>query len=72
MSEETYLRLREFLDNMPGGYPSTPSGVEIRILKKLFAPEEADLCLKLKKDPEAVSAIAARLQGRALEAPRPR
>ncbi len=33
------LRLREFLNNMPGGYPETESGVELRILEKFFTPE---------------------------------
>jgi hypothetical protein len=33
------LRLREFLNNIPGGYPETESGVELRILEKFFTPE---------------------------------
>jgi ferredoxin len=61
MSEEVYTRLREFLDNLPGGYPKTPSGVEIRILKKLFTPEDAELTMKLPREPEEVSTIAERL-----------
>jgi NAD-dependent dihydropyrimidine dehydrogenase PreA subunit len=61
MSEELYSRLREFLHTFPGGYPSTPTGVELKILKKLFSPEDADLCLKLKKEPEALADIAKRL-----------
>ena len=40
MSEEIYARLREFMDALPGGYPATPSGVEIKLLKKLFTPEQ--------------------------------
>ena len=42
MGEDVYLKLREFMNTLPAGYPSTPSGVEIRILKKLFSPEEAE------------------------------
>lgn len=61
MSEDVYSRLREFLDAMPGGFPATAGGVEIRILKKLFTPDEAELTLKLKDIPERVSEIAARL-----------
>src|SRR3990172_8859205 len=60
MSEEIYLRLREFLDQLPGGYPKTPSGVEMKILKKLFRPEDAELVMKLTRQPEELSAIAAR------------
>ena len=33
------LRLRGFLDNIPGCYPETGSGVESRILEKFFTPE---------------------------------
>lgn len=58
--EEVYLRLREFLDRMPGGYPRTDSGVEIRILKKFFTPEEAEMTMHLTPMPEPVSAIAER------------
>jgi Pyruvate/2-oxoacid:ferredoxin oxidoreductase delta subunit len=60
MSEDVYLRLREFMDTLPAGYPATPSGVEIRILKKLFTPEQAELTLKLSSEPEEVETIAAR------------
>jgi Na+-translocating ferredoxin:NAD+ oxidoreductase subunit B len=58
---DVYERLREFLDTLPAGYPATPTGVEIRILKKLFSPEEAELTMKLSRDPEPVSVVAARI-----------
>jgi NAD-dependent dihydropyrimidine dehydrogenase PreA subunit len=58
---EVYTRLREFLDTFPGGYPTTPTGVEMKILKKLFSPEHAELCLSLQKEPERVADIASRL-----------
>ena len=61
MNEDVYKRLREFLDAMPGGFPSTESGVEIKILKKLYTPEEAELTMKLKEEPEEVSDIASRI-----------
>ncbi len=61
MSEDVYTKLREFLDAMPGGFPATDSGVEIKILKKLYTPEEAKLTMQLKEEPESVSDIAARL-----------
>jgi electron transport complex protein RnfB len=61
MDNNVYARLREFMDTLPAGYPSTPSGVEIRILKKLFSPEEAELTMQLKTEPEEVPAIAVRL-----------
>lgn len=61
MTEDVYTRLREFLHTFPGGYPSTPDGVEIQILKKLFSPEDAELFLVLNKEPEALADIARRL-----------
>ena len=61
MSDEVYTQLREFLDNMPGCYPATESGVEMKILKKLFTPEQAEITMKLTPMPEPVSEIAPRL-----------
>jgi NAD-dependent dihydropyrimidine dehydrogenase PreA subunit len=61
MKEDVYVRLREFLDAMPGGFPATESGVEIKILKKLYTPEEAELTMQLNVTPETVSDIAGRI-----------
>ncbi|MCJ7548032.1 MAG: 4Fe-4S binding protein [Deltaproteobacteria bacterium] len=61
MSTDVYTRLREFMDTLPAGFPATPTGVEIKILKKLFTPEQAELAMKLGKEAEEVSAIAARI-----------
>lgn len=61
MSEPVYSDLREFLDQMPTGFPSTPSGVEIKILRKLFTPDEARLVMQLDKIPEDVSTISRRI-----------
>ncbi len=61
MSEDVYTRLREFLDKLPGGYPATDIGIEIRILKKLFSPEHAELTMKLTREPEDASSVAGRI-----------
>ncbi len=61
MSDDVYTRLREFMDTLPAGYPATPTGVEIKILKKLYSPEEAELTMKLKDAPEEVPVIADRI-----------
>ena len=45
--EDVYKRLAAHLDDLPAGFPPTESGVEIRILKKLFAEDEAELALLL-------------------------
>lgn len=62
MEDNTYNRLRGFLDTLPTGYPETLSGVEIKILKRLFTPEQAELTMKLKQAPEEVSLIAERIK----------
>jgi H+/Na+-translocating ferredoxin:NAD+ oxidoreductase subunit B len=59
--ENVYQRLRERLDDMAVGYPATESGVEIRILKKIFTEPQADLFVKLRPIPEAPKDIAERL-----------
>ena len=61
MSEQIYTQLREFMDKMPGGYPGTESGIEIRILKRLFSPDHAALMLNLKPVYEEASTIAQRI-----------
>jgi H+/Na+-translocating ferredoxin:NAD+ oxidoreductase subunit B len=60
MPNEVYLRLREFLDRLPGGFPATDTGVEIELLKRYFTPEEAELAILLKSMPEPVATIAER------------
>ena len=57
---DVYQTLAKHLDKLPGGFPATASGVEIRILKRLFSPEEAELAVCLNMMPEAPEAIAAR------------
>ncbi|MBN2388033.1 MAG: 4Fe-4S binding protein [Anaerolineales bacterium] len=60
MTDDVYTRLAIALDRLPNGYPRTASGVEIRILQKIFSPEEAALACALTGTPESVEAIAAR------------
>jgi len=58
---ELYKQLAEHLDKLPAGYPATDSGVELRILKRLFTEEEARTALGLTMLPETVGPIAKRL-----------
>ncbi len=60
--EDTYKKLALHLDNTPSGFPETETGVELRILKQLFTPEEAALALSLIMIPETAEAIAERAQ----------
>ncbi|HYB89468.1 MAG TPA: 4Fe-4S binding protein [Candidatus Binataceae bacterium] len=66
MSEEIYRKLAKVLDSLPNGFPSTPDGVEIKLLKKVFTPDEADLFCDLKLSFEAAPQIAQRT-GRPLD-----
>ncbi|MBN2298295.1 MAG: 4Fe-4S binding protein [Deltaproteobacteria bacterium] len=57
---EVYERLRKRLDEMATGYPSTEAGVEIRLLKHLFRPEDAELFLAMSSSEQTPEEIAAR------------
>lgn len=45
---EVYRRLQEHFNSFPLRFPATESGVEIRLLKRLFTPEEADIASVIK------------------------
>lgn len=60
MTTDLYNRLAHHLDNLPGGFPRTESGVEIRILRRLFTPEDAELAPHLTLIPEGPRVIARR------------
>jgi len=59
--DDIYRRLARRLDELPHGFPSTESGVELRILAKIFSPEDARLTLELRPIPERADTIAKRL-----------
>jgi len=52
-----YRELQKYLNSLPIDYPETKSGVEIRILKHLFTPEEAEIALNLKIIPQEPKAL---------------
>ena len=58
---DVYEKLAKHLNTLPGGFPPTDTGVELRILKRLFTPEEADIAAGLTMMTEPVPGIAARL-----------
>ena len=66
MSDQVYLKLAKVLDTLPNGFPSTESGVEMKLLKKVFAPMEADLFCDLRLHFETAGQIAERT-GRPVE-----
>lgn len=61
--DELYRTLQHHLDRMPVAYPATESGVEIRILRQLFTPDEARLALCLSAIPETLRTVHRRLGG---------
>ena len=58
--DNVYHQLARHLDNLPGGFPSTDSGVELRILQQLFSEPDAALALKLTVIPETPRVVARR------------
>ena len=61
MSDYVYEQLAEALNNLPNGFPRTPSNVEIRVLRKIFSPEEASLAGQLTGSMKSAEAIANRI-----------
>jgi electron transport complex protein RnfB len=55
-----YRKLASHLDELPGGFPPAESGVELRILRRLFSPDEAELALHVSLLPETARVIAHR------------
>jgi electron transport complex protein RnfB len=52
-NEQIYTKLQRHLDSQAVGFPATRSGSEIRILKHIFTPQEAEIatCLTYKFEP---------------------
>jgi len=48
LPSEVYRRLQEHFDSFPLRFPATESGVEIRLLKRLFSPIEAEIASVIK------------------------
>lgn len=60
--DAVYRRLRKDLDRLPVAFPSTRTGTDLRLLKHLFSPEEAEIALALNAVPEPVEKIHRRLR----------
>jgi len=57
---EIYEKLRQAIDRHGNGFSATEAGIEIRILKKLFTEEEAQMYMHLTENLEPLEVIAAR------------
>ncbi len=55
---EAYQKLADELDRIPNGFPRTKSGVELKLLAKLFTEEEARMASSLSLDPQSIQEIA--------------
>lgn len=62
VDSNVYRDLANHLDKMPIGFPATESGVELRVLKNLFTPEEAKLALSLNYMPDPLKKIFRRVK----------
>ncbi|KIX11833.1 4Fe-4S binding protein [Dethiosulfatarculus sandiegensis] len=60
MSQDIYQKLAKHLDDLPGGFPPTEDGVELKILRRLFSEDEAALALCLTLIPENTAVVAKR------------
>jgi ferredoxin len=60
MDMSSYKKLAETLNALPNGFPATDDGRELKLLAKLFTPEEAELASQLTQSLETVEEIAAR------------
>ncbi|MFI5166280.1 MAG: ATP-binding protein [Thermoanaerobaculales bacterium] len=56
-----YQRLAAKLDQLPSGFPRTESAIELRILARIFSPEDAAMAVSLLPVPETVEGIGSRL-----------
>lgn len=65
-SMDVYERLALKLDGLPNGFPRTETGVELKMLRKIFHPEEAEVFIKMTLLPETAAKIAERL-GKSIE-----
>lgn len=60
MHDSIYHRVAKVLDTLPNGFPATESGVEIRLLKKVFTPKQAELFCDMRLTFETAEEIAER------------
>ncbi len=60
MRDEIYHKLAQVLDTLPNGFPATESGMEIKLLKRIFRPEDAELFSDLRLHFETAQQISER------------
>lgn len=63
MPPNPYQLLAQRLDSLPNGYPPSPDGLELKLLERLFTPQEAELASQLRLTFESSRLIAERTGG---------
>ena len=59
---DIYQALAEHLDTLPQRFPTnTGTGLELKVLRHIFTPEEAEMAIHLKPVPESPADIASRI-----------
>jgi electron transport complex protein RnfB len=58
MADDIFDQLAAALDDLPNAFPRTESGVELRMLKKIFTTDEATIAAKLNGEYRPVEIIA--------------
>jgi Na+-translocating ferredoxin:NAD+ oxidoreductase subunit B len=61
VTDEIYRQLARRLDQIPNGFPAAPDGADLRLLRKIFTPEEAALAAGMRLTPETPAAIGSRM-----------
>lgn len=60
MNENSYQKLAEHLDQLPEGFAPSETGADLRLLQRLFTPEQAELATHLTLERESAAVIADR------------
>lgn len=66
MNDDAYYKPAKVLDTLPNGFTHTERGIEIKLLKKIFIPDHADLFDDMRLTFE-VTVQASQHNGRELE-----
>ena len=61
MANEIYQKLRERMDQYSHGFAKTDSGIEMKILERVFTEEEAEMYLHLHENLQTADAIAKKI-----------
>lgn len=61
-TDKIYVELQKHLDKQAVGFPATKTGVELRILKELFTPEQAGVALHVSVEPKSVVQVHQEMQ----------